>query len=96
MSSYFIARIHIHNPEEYKKYLDGFDEVFSNYNGNVIAVDDDPIILEGEWSGSRVVVIEFPGSEDIRRWYDSQEYQTLAKHRHRASKADIMIVEGKR
>jgi uncharacterized protein (DUF1330 family) len=94
MSSFFIAQININDPEEYDKYLEGFDEVFAGYNGEVIVVDDNPIILEGEWSYTRLVVIKFPSSDDVRRWYDSAAYQALAHHRHRASKADIILVEG--
>ncbi len=94
MSSYFIAQININDLEEYDKYLEGFDEVFARYNGEVIVVDDNPTVLEGEWSYTRVVVIQFPSSDDVRRWYDSAEYQALAQHRYHASKADIILVEG--
>jgi uncharacterized protein (DUF1330 family) len=94
MSSYFIAQIRINNPGEYDKYLAGFDEVFARYNGEVIIVDDNPIILEGNWSYTRIVVIRFPSSYDLKRWYDSAEYQTLAPYRHRASEADIIVVDG--
>ncbi len=47
MSTYFIAQIKIHDPDEYEKYLDGFDEVFSKYDAEVVLVDDNPELLEG-------------------------------------------------
>ena len=38
-------------------------------------------ILEGEWPEWRHVVVEFPSAERAREWYNSPEYQRLAKLR---------------
>ena len=95
MSYYFIAYIKIHDPEEYEKYLKGYDAVFDKYNGTVIVVDEDPTILEGEWPYTRAVVIRFPSEGELMRWYESPEYQSLTIHRWQASKADIIVVKGR-
>ena len=95
MSHYFVAYITIHDPGQYEKYLEGFDEVFTRYNGEVIAVDDSPTVLEGEWPYTRAVVIRFPHEEDLKRWYESQEYQTLARHRWQSSQAYIIMIKGR-
>jgi len=95
MSSYFIAQIKIHDQVEYNKYLAGYDEVFARYQGKVIVVDDDPTILEGEWPYTRTVMIRFPNKAEVRRWYDSPEYQRLVQHRHKGSQADVIIVQGR-
>jgi len=94
MSCYFVAQIKIHNPEGYQKYLDGYDEVFARYLGQVVAVGDSPIVLEGTWPYTRFVIIRFPSPDEARRWYDSPEYQALAQHRWQASQADILLVKG--
>ncbi len=93
MSCYFIAQINIHDREEYQKYLDGYDEIFSKYKGIVVTVDEHPTLLEGEWPFERTVLIHFPNEIEARRWYESPEYQALASHRHRASKANIVLVK---
>lgn len=95
MSTYFIAQISIHGREEYKIYEDGFDEVFARYRGRVIVADDHPTVLEGTFRYSRIVVIEFPGESEARRWYESAEYQTLARHRFRASAADTILASAR-
>ena len=92
MSSYFIALIDIHDSQRYQQYLDGFDEIFEKYQGKVLAVEDNPRILEGDWPAGRTVVIRFPNDEELRKWYDSDEYQTLAKRRKEASIANIAII----
>lgn len=95
MSSYFIALIDIHDSKRYKQYLDGFNTVFEKYSGEVVAVEDHPRTLEGSWPAGRTVVIKFPDDSELRKWYESGEYQKLAEHRKEASIANIAIITGK-
>ncbi len=59
MSFYFMASISIKDEDEYKKYLEGADEVFAKYRGTYLAVDDHPQLLEGRWGSERAVLIRF-------------------------------------
>ncbi len=95
MGSYFLALINIHDPAKYEKYLAGFDEVFENYEGQVISVEDRPTVLEGEWPAARTVLIRFPNDQELRRWYESPEYHQLARYRQEASVASIAIISGR-
>ncbi len=92
MSCYFVAQIRIDKPDEYNKYLEGVDEVFSKFKGKYLAVDTNPLVLEGEWAYSRVVMIEFPNEEEFRRWYESPEYQAIVTHRLKGAKCDTLLV----
>ncbi len=94
MSSYFVALINIHDPDRYEDYLDGFDAVFERYQGEVVAVEDQPRVLEGSWPAGRTVLIRFPSDDDLLRWYRSPEYQELATIRHAAADADIAVIHG--
>jgi len=94
MSCYFIAQIQIHDQEEYKNYLNDVDKVFSKFNGKYLAVDNDPTVLEGEWAYSRVVIIQFPNEEELKRWYESPEYQAIVQYRLKAAKCDTLLVKG--
>jgi uncharacterized protein (DUF1330 family) len=94
MSSYFIAQIRINDPEEYKKYLQGVDEVFYKFNGKYLTVDSEPEVIEGNWNYNRVVVIEFPNKDDLKKWYDSEEYQNILKYRLNAAVCDTVIAKG--
>jgi len=95
VSCYFVARITIHDPAGYETYLDGFDEVFAKHDGEVVAVDESPRPLEGEWDADRLVLIRFPDEAAARRWYDSPDYQKLARARHAAATAEIVLVTGR-
>jgi uncharacterized protein (DUF1330 family) len=95
VSSYFIALINIHDDAGYREYLAGFDEIFQKYSGCVLAVEDQPRVLEGEWPARRTVLIRFPDDGALRRWYESPEYQHLARVRRGAAVASIAIVSGR-
>jgi len=92
MSCYLVAQINITDRAEYQKYLDGYDEIFTKYKAIVVAVDECPAVLEGEWPYERTVLIRFSDEEEATRWYESSEYQDLAKHRHRSSEANIVLL----
>jgi uncharacterized protein (DUF1330 family) len=93
---YAIADIEITDREEYRKYEAGFSEVFSKYGGTILAGSEDPEILEGEWPYTRAVLIRFPSREALSAWYDSPEYQKIAQHRFAASRANIIVLSGRR
>ena len=92
MSCYFIAQLQIHDEDEYKKYLNGFDIVFEKYDGEVIAVEESPLILEGDWDYSRLVIIRFSNEDEAGRWYHSPEYQSILKYRLNASKGTVLLI----
>ena len=94
MSVYIIASIAVNDWEKYAKYQAGFLDIFARYKGEVLAVSDEPQIIEGEWPFTRAVVIRFPDADEARRWYESPEYQALAQHRWQASRASIISLEG--
>ncbi len=94
MAVYLIAQIEIRDREEYGKYESGFIEIFSKYGGEILAVNEAPEVLEGQWPFTRTVVIRFDSKDEAHRWYYSPEYQALAAHRHRASAGNIVLVDG--
>jgi len=93
MSCLFIAQITIHDQAEYNTYLAGFDDVFDQYKGEVLAVDNQVSILEGNWPYSRTVVMRFPDKKEALNWYRSAAYQKLAVHRWQAATSNIILVE---
>ena len=95
MSYYFIANIKINNESEYQKYLDEVDNVFDKFNGRYLALDKNPLILEGDWNYSRTVIIEFQNKSDFDDWYYSDEYQRIFKFRINAADCDTILVKGK-
>ncbi len=92
MAVYGIALINIDDRSEYSKYEQGFFEIFSKYQGELLAVDEAPRVKEGEWPFTRTVIVRFPSEEAFNRWYGSDEYQALAQYRFRASSAHLAVL----
>ncbi len=60
----------------------------------VLAVQDGADVLEGEWHGTRTIVLSFESVEAARAWYDSPAYQVAAKVRQAAATCNAVIVSG--
>ncbi len=61
---------------------------------SVLAFDAGPQVLEGEWHGSRTVVLEFASVEAARAWYESDSYQQAKGLRLAAAESNGVIITG--
>ncbi len=89
-----MAKIDIHDPARYARYEEGFLAILDKYKGRILSVDEKPLVLEGDWSGTRTVILSFHHKEEALAWYNSRDYQELAKFRFDASSGDVVIVQG--
>ena len=94
MPVYIVAEISITDRAEYARYEAGFLAIWQKYRGELLAVDEQPTVLEGEWGHTRTVLLRFPDAAEAERWYRSPEYQALAQHRWRASRANVALLSG--
>ena len=89
-----MAGISIRDAGEYQKYIDRAGEVFARYGGTYLAVDDSPMLLEGEWESERAVLIRFDSKKEFEQWYHSEAYQQILKHRLKASRSNTILIKG--
>ncbi len=94
MTVYIIAQITIADRAKYDQYEAGFMEIFEKYEGTLLSVDEEPRVLEGEWTATRSVLMSFPSAKALRAWALSDEYQAIAKYRHEASVTNSIMVHG--
>ncbi len=94
MSVYMIAQLQIDDRDRYSQYEAGFIEIFAKHGGKLLSVDESPETIEGNWDWTRTVLIEFPTAEQANAWYQSDEYQELAKHRFASSDGNIVMIKG--
>ncbi len=94
MVAYWLARAHIVDPVDYKKYTDRVPEIISSYGGKVLARGGPFRILEGPENFERHVVVEFPSMERAVACHQSPEYQEAASFRlGGAGINELVIVE---
>jgi len=94
MTVYIIAKFTIHDRSEYDLYESGFAEVFAKFDGKMLSVDEEPLVLSGDWQATRSVIIEFPSKESALTWMTSDEYQAIATHRNAGSTVTSILVKG--
>ncbi|MFB9267854.1 DUF1330 domain-containing protein [Bradyrhizobium erythrophlei] len=75
MTVYVIALVKFTREEYYRRYQSRFAEVFKAFRGRLLAADERPKVLDGEWTRDKVVIVEFPDEAEATRFLDSPSYQ---------------------
>ncbi len=91
---HFVANFTVTDPDAYHVYEKGFFPILKAHGGRFVTFDDSPTVLEGELGG-RTVIIQFDSEEACLAWWNSAEYQELAKHRHAGTTSHaVAIIHG--
>ena len=93
MSVYFVVQELVNDPAGLQNYMKA-DRASSLGRGRAIIVDDDVTPVEGDWHGSRLVVLEFDDDAAFREWYDSPEYQAALPLRLSATDSRGALAKG--
>ena len=94
MTAYIVAHIAIHDRESYGRYAAAFLPVLQQYGGWLLASQERPEPLEGDWDGRKVVLLAFDDAQAARTWGDSPEYRKISEDRLAGSDAIAVMVEG--
>jgi len=94
MTVYALAQISIHDRARYDRYVSRFMEVFQNFKGRLLAADESPVVVEGEWPHQKLILMAFPDRAEFERWAHSPEYQEIAKDRVASTTGSVVLVRG--
>ncbi|MER7857296.1 DUF1330 domain-containing protein [Streptomyces bacillaris] len=96
MTAYAIAHLRpadgpVH--DEVLSYIERIQATMEPYGGRFLVHGAEVEVVEGEWPGA-LVLVAFPGVEEIRAWYASPAYQEILPLRTRHFDGDVVIVPG--
>lgn len=94
MSAYVIAEVEVHDPAAYEEYRKLIGPTLAKFGGKFIVRGGKIDVLEGRWNPKRLVVLEFESAARGREWYDSEEYKIPKQIRMKASKGNLVLVDG--
>lgn len=94
MTAYVIADVTVTNPDGYAAYRPLAAASIAQYGGKFIARGGAVESLEGGWTPSRLVILEFPSMAAARIWYESPEYQAALKIRLANSTGRVIMTDG--
>ena len=94
MAAYMIVEVETTDEAlmaEYRKHTPG---LVAKFGGKFIVRGGKTRTLEGGWTPSRVVVLEFPDYAAAERFYDSADYKPVLDMRLQEGKSKAIIVDG--
>jgi len=93
---YAIAQLKFTNRDAYNRYQAAFMEVFQRYSGTLLAADEAPRVIEGDWDRDKVVLMSFPDQAAFREWAESPDYQRISEDRHAGADTVVVLVQAMR
>ena len=94
MTAYVILDIDVHDPAQYEEYKKLSPASIATYGGKFIVRGGKTETLEGDWSPSRLVVLQFDSVDRAKAWINSEEYREARAMRHKTSTSQAVVVEG--
>jgi uncharacterized protein (DUF1330 family) len=91
---YAIAQLRFTDRAAYDRYQIRFLDVFRRHRGTLLAADESPEVIEGQWDRDKVVLMSFPDEAAFRQWADSPEYQEISKDRHAGADTVVLLAKG--
>lgn len=96
MSVYVIVQLTIKNRAAYRQYQKQFMAVFSKHAGRLLASDENPECVEGDWNPCKIILMEFPNKDSFQQWAFSQDYVRISADRRAGAEATVLLAEGLR
>ena len=93
MTVYAIAQLKFTDRDAYNRYQAAFMEVFQQYSGTLLAADEAPQVVEGQWQRDKVVVMSFPDETSFREWAESPDYQRISEDRRAGADTVVLLVQ---
>jgi uncharacterized protein (DUF1330 family) len=93
---YAIAQLKFTHRDAYNRYQAAFMKVFRRYSGTLLAADEAPRVIEGEWDRDKVVLMSFPDEAASREWAESPDYQRISEDRHAGADTLVVLVQAMR
>ncbi len=94
MTVYAIAQLRFTDRAAYDRYQARFMEVFRRHPGTLLAADESPRVVEGQWDREKLVLMSFPDETAFHAFVQSPEYEDIAKDRRAGADTVVVLVQG--
>ena len=94
MPAYIVVDIEVQDAATYDHYKTLAPASIAKYDGRYIARGGKTEVLEGSWSPTRLVLLEFPDVDRAKAWWASAEYAEGKALRQRSARTNMVLLEG--
>jgi uncharacterized protein (DUF1330 family) len=88
------VEIDVQDPVGYEEYKKVAGPTVEARGGKYVVRGGRTEVLEGDWQPKRIVVLEFPSTDQAKEWLNCEEYREPRNLRHRTAKTNMILVEG--
>jgi uncharacterized protein (DUF1330 family) len=96
MTVYVLAQLRFTDRSAYDRYQARFFGVFSRFKGTLLAADDAPQVVEGDWPRDKAVLMSFPDHTAYREFAESPAYEEISRDRKAGADAVVLVLRGVR
>lgn len=94
MSAYVIITAKVLDEEAGAAYVPLAQRSILDHGGRYLVAGPTPEPVEGTWPAPQTLVVEFPGMQEARAWYDSDAYKAARAVRAGKIEVDMLFAEG--
>ena len=94
MKAFVIVDVDVKDPVRYEDYKKLTPGSLMPFEGRFVVRGGKAETLEGDWSPTRIVVVEFPSLEKAKAWWSSAGYAPAKAIRQSTSETQMIVVEG--
>jgi uncharacterized protein (DUF1330 family) len=94
MPAYVVVNLTVHDPVPYETYRQLAPPTITAHGGRYLVRGGKVDVKEGDWSPSRLVILEFPDVASAQAWWGSEGYAGPKALRQSCADAQLVIVEG--
>ena len=94
MPAYVINDMDVTDPALLEDYKRMSPATVAQFGGKFLVRGGAHGVMEGTWQPKRLVILEFPDRAQAEAWANSAEYAPAKQVRQRASRSNIIVVEG--
>ena len=94
MRVYVVAQVRFTDEARYRAYQKAFPAVFAQSGGRLLAADEAPSVLEGDWPFHKMVLMAFETEDAARAFLEGEAYQAISEDRRAGSQTVAVIAQG--
>ena len=94
MTAYLVLDLTVNDLRDFLPYVDAIPAFIAKHGGRYASRGADPVVLEGDWSPQRLVILEFPSRTLALAFLGDPQALDLFARRHRSTTSRLVLVEG--
>ena len=94
MTAYLVLDLEVNDLRDFLPYVDAIPAFITKHGGRYVSKGANPVVMEGDWSPQRLVILEFPSRNHAQAFLRDPQAQELFAHRRRSTTSRLVLVDG--